>query len=98
MENFEKVKNDYKDLLTEFYVPEPSKTYKSLIFVYTIQRHTKQRIDSDSIALITKWLTDIFTKCGWLIDDDKVTHIFKPAEQDLESVETQLRFQIYETK
>lgn len=85
------VKNNYKELLKDFYIPEPTGKYHSMTIEYIIHRNSKSKIDADSIAFAVKWITDSINEAGWLYDDDKVTHILSPAVYAPGNAETQVR-------
>ncbi len=93
-----KIKNQYKDLLGEFYLPEPpGDPYKSLDITYEILRHNKRRADSmNLVAYSDKWLLDKLTSMGWLTDDDNCFHHIRPAIYTEGLVETQLRVTVRE--
>ena len=88
------VKNNYKTLLKEFFLPEPTEVYKSLTVEYRILRHNKRKIDSDAIAFAVKWITDSLCEIGYVKDDDTVTHVLIPAEYRKGLVETQLELTV----
>lgn len=97
--NHTKIKNGYKDLLRDFYVPEPNQIYNSLLFKYEIQRHNNRRADSmNLVPLADKWLVDLMVDIGWMKDDDKCYHMISPAVYKKGIVETQLRVQVFEIK
>ena len=85
------IKNEYKQLLVDFYLPEATEQYRSGEITFIIQRHTKARIDSDSIALAVKWFCDTLVESGWLSDDDQIIHHLHPAEYAPGTAETQMR-------
>lgn len=86
------IKNEYKDLLKEFFIPEPLKKHKSLSIQYEVQRHNKRRVDSMNIvAFADKWLLDSLVETGWLSDDDNCFHTITPAAYREGITETQLR-------
>ena len=89
-----KVKNNYKTMLKEFFLPEPTELYKSLTVEYRILRHNKRKIDSDAIAFGVKWITDSLCEIGYVKDDDTVTHVLIPAEYREGLVETQLELTV----
>lgn len=87
-----KIKNGYKDLLKEFFIPDPKRQYSSLIIEYQVLRHNKRRVDAmNIIAFSDKWFLDSLVETGWLSDDDYCFHIIKPAVYTKDLVETQLR-------
>jgi len=87
-----KIKNGYKDLLKEFYIPTPSTKYDSLMIEYEVQRHNKRRVDAMNIvAFADKWFLDSLTETGWLSDDDNCYHMITPARYTPNITETQLR-------
>ncbi len=88
------VKNNYKTLLKEFFIPNPEMEYKSLTIEYRILRHNKRKIDSDAIVFAVKWITDSLCEIGYVKDDDTVTHILIPAEYREGLTETQLEITI----
>lgn len=77
-----KLKNDYKSILLDLYLPEPpEKPYHEVYIHYRVLRHNKIRIDSMNVVPWSdKWLVDTLVEMGWLVDDDKVHHVIEPAE------------------
>ena len=90
--NHTKIKNGYKDLLKEFYIPNPIKRYHSLSIEYQVERHNKRKVDAMNIIAFTdKWFLDSLVETGWLSDDDKCYHTITPAIYKEGIAETQLR-------
>ena len=85
------VKNNYKEILKDFYIPDPIEQFRSGTITYIIHRHTKQKIDADSSIFCVKWFTDSLVETGHLVDDDDVIHILKPAVFVDGQAETQIR-------
>lgn len=68
-----KIKNDYKDDLKEYFLPEPEKIYDSLTIEYRIVRDSEKTLDKDNIVFALKWLADSLQEIGY-IKDDKVVN------------------------
>ena len=68
-----KIKAKFKQLLIDYYLPEPATTYDSLHVKYRIIRHNKRKIDPDSAAFVMKWFIDVLEKLGYVEDDRYVT-------------------------
>ena len=86
-----RIKNEYKQLLTDFFIPEPLSPLRHIHLSYQILRHNKRKLDSDAIAWVTKWFVDTLTDVGWLIDDDQVHFCITPSVFTKGLNETQLR-------
>jgi len=85
------VKNNYKEILKDFYIPDAIQKHKKLEIEYIIHRETKAKLDSDGIIFAVKWFTDSLVETGHLVDDDRVIHILKPSIHTPDNAETQLR-------
>ena len=87
-----KIKNEYKDLLKEFFIPTNQKEpYKKLNITFHILRENRRKFDADNIVFNIKWFIDSLTETKWLIDDDKVTFTVVPAEYVENLTEMQLK-------
>ena len=92
------IKNQYKQLCRDFFIPEPPDEWKpitSVVLEYTILRHNTKRIDTDNVIFASKFLADLLVDMGYLIDDNQVTLIIKPYIVDKSLVETQLSMRMY---
>lgn len=85
------VKNNYKEILKDFYIPEPLVQYNSGQIDFIIHRDTKAKLDSDAIIFAVKWFTDALVESGHLKDDDKIVHVLNPSVYTPNNAETQLR-------
>ena len=85
------VKNNYKELLKDFYISEPTRKYRSGEIEFIIHRDSKAKLDSDAIIFAVKWFTDSLVETGHLVDDDRITYILKPSIYTPNNAETQLR-------
>ena len=65
----EKIKNEYKDSLREYIIPEPETMYDELTVHYRLIRHNKTRLDKDNVVWAIKWLTDLLETLGYIKDD-----------------------------
>jgi Holliday junction resolvase RusA-like endonuclease len=74
-----KIKNQYKEILTSFYIREPTECYRKANITFKILRHNKRKIDPDALSWVYKWFIDAFTEAGWLVDDDQITYTLVPA-------------------
>ena len=68
-----KIKNDYKEHLKEFFIPEPDEQYEVLTIQYRIIRNTNHKLDKDNIIFGLKWLSDLLEELNY-IKDDKVVN------------------------
>ena len=68
-----KIKNDYKDHLKEYFIPEPEKLYESFTIHYRLLRPTKAKLDKDNVVFGLKWLADTMEELGY-VKDDKVVN------------------------
>jgi len=95
--NKTEIKNQYKQLLSDFFIPEPeSEPRDKILLHYQVLRHNKRRIDSmNVIAFSDKWCLDLMVDIGHLIDDDKCTHIIEPAIYCDGLNETMLKLKVY---
>lgn len=88
----------YKQLLRDFFIPEPEdETFYKITIDYTILRHNKRKIDTDGLIFNHKWLADLLQEMGWISDDDQVTLIIRPYIVDKNLNETQFKVIAYET-
>ena len=94
-----RIKNDYKAILKDFFIPDPQTEFISLRIEYEVQRHNKRRVDSmNIIAFADKWILDSFVETGWLKDDDKCYHVINPAQYVEGIVETQLKMKVFQVQ
>ena len=92
-----KIKDEYKTILRDFYIPEPPEIpYKSLNITYEILRHNKRKLDGDNLTWAYKWLVDVLTDMKWMVDDDQVYYSVVPSIYTEGLVETQLRVTVRE--
>lgn len=90
--NHTQIKNSYKELLKDFFIPKAKQSYDSLFIEYQVLRHNKRRVDAMNIvAFADKWFLDSLTETGWLSDDDNCYHHITPARYIENIPETQLR-------
>ena len=87
-----KIKGQYKDLLKDFYIPNPpSVPFNTLDITYEILRHNKRKMDGDNLTWAYKWLLDTLVECKWLSDDDQIYYHVVPSVYTEGLAETQLR-------
>ena len=67
-----KIKNTYKQLLKEYFIPEPQKQYSALVIKYRIVRHTKQNIDKDNVIFALKWIADSLEELEYVKNDNVI--------------------------
>jgi len=104
-----KIKNEFKDLLKEWYIPTPEKQYESIYVEFMLYRHNKRTLDSDNLGFQIKWIIDAIKETEnedildnkskpitWIIDDDKVKYSVEPAILDRDLLETELKVVVYE--
>ena len=94
---YSKIKNEYKALLAELFIPEPPELapFKSLKIQYTLLRHTRRKLDADNNAWTFKMHHDILRDLGWLVDDDQISYCVTAAQYQKSLQETMLRVSIY---
>ena len=68
-----KIKNDYKTLLKDYFIPEPDERYDALTIQYRILRNTDQKLDKDNVVFGLKWLSDTLEELGY-VEDDRVVN------------------------
>jgi hypothetical protein len=66
-----KIKNTYKTLLKDYFIPEPEKQYDALNIQYRIIRDSKRNIDKDNVVFALKWIADTLEELGY-VENDKV--------------------------
>ena len=91
-----KIKNQYKELLKDYYFPEPKDKYETLHIEYQVLRHNKRRLDADGLSWSYKWAKDTLVDIGWLYDDDKVHYCVVPAKFKEGLTETQIKITVSE--
>lgn len=90
------IKNNYKELLKDFFIPEPEEEpFRKLLLRYTVLRHNKRRIDAMNTMFADKWCLDLMVEMGHLTDDDQCTHIIHPAVYVDNITETMLKLEVY---
>ncbi len=91
-----KIKNEYKDILRDFYIPDAEHTYDTCLITYKILRHNKRKVDADGITPWSgKWFQDSLVDTNHLSDDDKVYYAVAPAEYTENLIETQLEVTVF---
>jgi hypothetical protein len=98
-----KIKNEYKDMLKEWYIPTPKKEYTSLYIEFHLFRHNKRVLDSDNLGFIIKWTLDsiketenIEKKIKWLTDDDQIQYMVVPAILNRDLKDTSITVKVFE--
>lgn len=107
-----KIKNEYKELLKDWYIPTPDNTYEALYIEFHLYRHNKRTLDSDNLGFIIKWTIDAIKEInwkidttgkkpktiknpGWMIDDDNITYLVKPAILNTDLEETEIKVRVF---
>jgi len=88
-----KIKNEFKQNLIDFYIPEPEKKYESLTIEYRILRNSRRKIDPDSAGFAMKWIQDTLEKVGY-VEDDRTIQLKSFPTQIINSPETLIEFRI----
>lgn len=94
--NKDKIKNDYKDHLKEFFIPEPEREYESFTIQYRLLRDTKKTLDKDNVVFGLKWLADTMQDLGYVKDDKVVNFHSFDTEHDSSLSETMFDIRIVE--
>jgi hypothetical protein len=89
-----KIKNDYKNLLQDLFIPEPDKEYKSIVIEYRILRDSNRQIDKDNVVFSLKWLSDLLEELGYIKNDNVVNFRSFDTKHDLTLDETMLEIRI----
>jgi len=89
--NSSRIKNEYKNLLKEWYIPKATKKHKSLFIEFHLFRHNKKTLDSDNLGFIIKWTIDAIKESNWMEDDDQITYIVFPAILNRELKDTEIK-------
>jgi hypothetical protein len=89
-----KIKNDYKDLLKDFFIPEPEKQYNALNIQYRIIRDTKRNLDKDNVVFALKWISDTLEDLGYVKNDNVVNFESYDTLYDKQASETMLEIRI----
>ena len=91
-----KIKAEYKQILRDFYIPEPEGiALDSMIVEFSILRHNKKKLDVDGLIYNHKWFLDLLQDMNWLVDDDQVHLVLVPFIVDKTLTETQFRVKAY---
>lgn len=91
-----KIKEEYKQMLQDFFIPEPGgEALDSMIIEFSILRHNKRKIDVDNLIYNQKFILDLLQDMNWLVDDDQVTIIVVPSVYVNGLSETQFRVKAY---
>jgi len=89
------IKNGYKELLQDFFIPDAINMYQSLKLEYKVLRHNFRKADAMNVVPIAdKWFLDKLVDMGWLNDDDNCSHNISPAEFTESLIETQLSVRV----
>lgn len=92
-----KVKDEYKQMLKDFYLVEnENDAYKTLTVKFEIIRHNNRKFDADNGAYSYKWIIDTLVELGWLLDDDQVRYEVEPSIVNSSLKDTSVRVSIYE--
>jgi len=90
-----KIKNEYKNNLKDFYIPEAINKYKSLEIHFQLYRHNKRTLDSDNLGFIIKWTIDAIKELNWVEDDDEITYKVNPAILNRDLLETEIEVKVF---
>jgi len=92
------LKNQYKNLLREFFIPEPEfEPLNNIILDYQILRHNKRKVDVDNVIINQKWISDLLQDMNWISDDDQVTLVLRPSIFHKGISETQFKLKAHKT-
>jgi Holliday junction resolvase RusA-like endonuclease len=91
-----KISNDYKNMLNDFYIPEPTEQLRSSWIRFDLYRHNGKVLDSDNLGIIVKWTIDAIKQKGWLEDDNQVTYSIFPSIMDRNLVETEIKVSMFD--
>ena len=92
-----RIKNDFKNIVKEWYLPEWDNNYFRRAEVhFTILRTNYRKMDADSLGPSTyKWALDCLTEQGYIIDDDQCKVVLNPTLLGQSgNVETMVRMQV----
>jgi len=89
-----KIKEEYKDLLKEFYIPNPIQEYQTLTIEYRIIRHNKINIDKDNVIFALKWISDTLEELGYVRNDNVINFHSYDTVYDKDISETMLEVRI----
>ncbi|MCF6330274.1 MAG: hypothetical protein L3I99_01845 [Sulfurimonas sp.] len=90
------IKNQYKKLLREFFIPETkSEPLDKITIEFSILRHNKRKVDIDGLIYNIKFILDLLQEMKWISDDDQVTSILKPSTYTKNIAETQFKIRAY---
>ena len=93
------IKAEYKQLLRDFFIPEPDgEALDSMTIEFSVLRHNKRKVDVDNLIYNQKFILDLLQEMNWLIDDDQVTVIIIPSSYVKGLSETQFRVRAYDTR
>jgi len=91
-----KIKNEYKQILREFYFPEPEKEYEKLTIDYRIIRNSRRTLDKDNVVWALKWIADTLEEIGYIKNDQNVNFRSFDTILDKSSSETLLEIRVLE--
>jgi len=92
------IKNTYKQLLKEYFIPQPKQKYKSLTIQYRIIRHNKKNIDKDNVVFALKWIADTLEELGYVDNDNVVNFESFDTIYDTSLPETMLEIRIIDSE
>ncbi len=94
-----RIKNDYKEKLTEWFLPKSELMLDSFIIEFSLFRPNGKKLDADALFYIYKWTIDSIVEQGYAKDDNKVKIIINPAILEKKNVETTIKVKvIYEKR
>lgn len=76
-----KIKDSFKTMLCEWYLPKSDKLYERAEVTFTILRNNNKKMDPDAFGISAyKWAIDLLVEQGYLEDDDKIRIILEPTQ------------------
>ena len=90
------IKAKYKQLLREFFIPEPEgEPLNSITLEFSLLRHNRKKVDVDNLIYNQKFILDLLQDMKWISDDDQVTLVLKPSVYIETLSETQFQLRAY---
>ena len=89
-----KVKNDFKKMMKDWFLPDGNVFYDYLVIETKIVRHNRRKLDAVNTAYIVKLIEDCMMELGWIIDDCNDEIHLLPTSYRTDINETMLQIKI----
>ena len=89
-----KMKNEFKYMMKDWFLPDGEKVYDYLIIETKIIRHNKRKLDAVNTAYVIKMIEDCMADLGWIVDDCNDEIHLLPTSYRTDINETMLQIKI----